>query len=346
MRFINHICFLLLFCLASNCYSISNNQERPQVFIFTDINIDQGDPDDRQSLVHLLWYADEVDIKGIVPDRWNAQGMEACQLAIDAYAQDYNTFAFKEKSYPTPEHVGNLLASDLEDALARFKHAADNATPENPLYVLVWGNMQNIGKALQNNPELAKNIRLITIGTGLKYGPEDEVAGEDCTVPNWNGPGRNTIYQNEEFDEMWWLEINWTYNGMFSGNGPKEMFEKLSSYGYMGSHMKYVTKNQEWAQYFRVGDTPSVLYVIDPNHDIDDPTQSSWAGKFKKPFPQERPNYYIDDNGPVEWNYADPCKTWENLKEMYEYNKSTLETGRPEMYEALLTKLDRIYGRS
>ncbi|MFW5759856.1 MAG: hypothetical protein ACOCXH_02615 [Cyclobacteriaceae bacterium] len=53
--------------------------------------------------------------------------------------------------------------------------------------------------------------------------------------------------------------------------------------------MQFVTKNQEWPQYFRVGDTPSVLYVIDPEHDIDGPTESSWAGKFKQPFPQMRP---------------------------------------------------------
>jgi hypothetical protein len=344
MSFINHISFLLLFFPGSWC-NLSHNQERPQAFIFTDINIDKGDPDDRQSLLHLLWYADEIDIKGIVPDRWNAQGMEACQLAVDAYAKDYRKFTFDEKGYPAPEHVRSLLASDREDAFARFKRAASNATADKPLYVLVWGNMNNISNALHDNPELTENIRLITIGTGLKYGPEDEVAGDDCTVLNWNGPGRNEIYGDEQFHDLWWLEINWTYNGMFSGNGPREMFEKLSSYGHMGEHMKFVTKNQEWAQYFRVGDTPSVLYVIDPEQDKDDPTHSSWAGKFKKPFPQKRPNYYTDDNGPVEWNYDDPCKTWTNLKEMYEYNKGTLEAERPEMYEALLAKLDRIYGR-
>jgi len=228
--------------------------------------------------------------------------MEASQMAIDAYASDYQRYNFMEKDYPDPEKIRGLLARDVADAIKRFKHTASAASSENPSYVLVWGNMKNFGKTLSQNPELAGNIRLITIGTGLKYGPQDEVAGDDCTVPNWNGPGRNQIYEDERFNDMWWLEINWTYNGMFSGDGPKEMFNKLSTYGELGEHMQFVTKNQEWAQYFRVGDTPSVLYVIDPDHDKDDPTKSSWAGKFKKPFPQERPNYYTDDNGPVEWN--------------------------------------------
>ena len=58
------------------------------------------------------------------------------------------------------------------------------------------------------------------------------------------------------------------------------MFHKLSKYGDLGEHIKDVVKNESWAQYFRVGDTPSVLYVIDQTHDLDNPTQSSWAGKL------------------------------------------------------------------
>lgn len=332
--------FLISF-LFFQCFNLFSQEIHPRVFVFTDINIDKGDPDDRQSLVHLLWYANELEIEGIVTDRWNAQGLEAAKMAIDAYAEDFSKFDFQKHGYPQPEKIRNLLAENDEDAILRLKNAALKGS--DPLYVLVWGNMKNFGKAIDRYPEIANHIRVITIGTGLKYGPEDEVAGDNCKEPNWNGPGRNEVFNNPRFDNMWWLEINWTYNGMFSGNGPKEMFNKLAEFGALGNHLKEVTKNQEWAQYFRVGDTPSVLYVIDSSHNPDDPTKSSWAGKFKKPFPEKRPNYYTDDNGPVEWNYADPCQTWNNLKEMYTYNKSTLEKERPEMYEALLKKLEKVY---
>ncbi|MFW6370381.1 MAG: hypothetical protein ACOC10_04160 [Bacteroidota bacterium] len=121
------------------------------------------------------------------------------------------------------------------------------------------------------------------------------------------------------------------------------MYQKLSDYGALGEHMLEVTKNQPWARYFRVGDTPSVLYVIDPGHDRDDPTESSWAGKFIKPFPEDRPNYYTDFNGPVAWDYENPCNTWENHVKMRDYAKSTLENERPAMYEALIKKLDSLY---
>jgi len=63
-----------------------------------------------------------------------------------------------------------------------------------------------------------------------------------------------------------------------------------------------------------------LLFLIDPAHDVEDPTSSSWAGKFKK-----------------------PCATWFNLKEMYSFNKSTLHKERAVMYESLLQKLDSLY---
>jgi len=332
-----------LFVLLSS----TSIESKPRVFIFTDINIDAGDPDDRQSLIHLLWYANELEIEGIVPGRWQAKGLEACQLAVEAYAKDYN-YTLKKKGYPKPEKINNLLATDLEDAIKKFENAASDN--DKPLYVLIWGNMRNFGKALRSKPELYQNIRVITIGTDLmmeanrKYLPESwKKTEKPCEQFNWNGHGRNEIFNDPRFNDMWWLEINWTYEGMFSGDDPREMFHKLSEYGALGQHMKEVVKNESWAQYFRVGDTPSVLYVIDPGHDLDDPTQSSWAGKFARPFPEERPNYYTDFNGHVKWNYKNPCETWENHVEMNNFAKSTLEKERPEMYKALLKKLDTVY---
>ena len=341
-------CLLIVLIITFTSLQEHLKAEKPRVFVFTDINIDSGDPDDRQSLIHLLWYANELEIEGIVPDRWHAQGLEACQLAVEAYAKDYNNYRLNKKGYPKPEKINNLLATDLDDAIKKFENAASEN--DKPLYVLIWGNMRNFGKAIRSNPGLSENIRVITIGTDLMMEANRKdlpdvwkKTEKPCEQYNWNGHGRNEIFNDPRFDKMWWLEINWTYEGMFSGEEPREMFDKLSEYGALGQHMKEVVKNESWAQYFRVGDTPSVLYVIDPGHDLNDPTKSSWAGKFTRPFPQERPNYYTDFNGPVKWNYKNPCETWENHIEMNTFAKSTLEKERPEMYEALLKKLDTVY---
>ncbi len=340
---------LLLGIFFWGCSVVKNDKSPlPRVFIFTDINIDSGDPDDRQSLIHLLWYANELDICGIVPDRWDAQGLEACLLVNEAYAKDYMTYGFAQKGYPTAEQIEKLFAKDLEHAIEMFAQAAADTSSE--LYVLIWGNMEVFGQALRRHPNLSNNIRVITIGTNLMM-EEDRphipqnwvVTTEPCTQYNWNGFGRNQIFNDQRFNNMWWLEMNWTYQGMFSGNEPVEMFEHLLRYGSLGAHMEEVVKNEPWARYFRVGDTPSVLYLIDPDNNLDDPTFGSWAGKYYKPFPIERPNYYTDYRGEVEWDYHNPCNTWQNHKAFRDVAKGTLEAQRPQMYQAMIEKLDRLY---
>lgn len=316
---------------------------KPRVMVLTDINNAGGDPDDKQSLIHLMWYANELDIRGIIPDRWKGKGYQATMEGLATYEQDYTSYGFAAKGFPTAQSIRDKVAPDETAAIKMLIQEA--MASDRPLYVLIWGQMRTFKKALFQAPEIAEKVRVLTIGTGRKYGPKDEVPGEDCNVVNWNGPGRNDIYQDSRFDAMWWLENNWTYNGMFSGERPSEMFQALLAYGKMGAHIKTVVKDHPWAQYFRVGDTPSVLYLIDPNHDWNDPRESSWAGKFNRPFPLSRPNYYTDHAGDIDWDYADPCNTWENLQAMYAHNKHTLEVRREDMYQALLARLDDLYGK-
>ena len=95
---------------TSSCKS--QGKSKPRVFIFTDVNIDQGDPDDRQSLIHLMWYADEVQIEGIVPDRWNAGGYKAVELVMDAYTKDYDELGFENLGYPQVDAVRAKVAKD------------------------------------------------------------------------------------------------------------------------------------------------------------------------------------------------------------------------------------------
>jgi Protein of unknown function (DUF1593) len=338
---------LLLIGFGFIFFATGKAKENPRVFIFTDINIDSGDPDDRQSLIHLLWYANELQIEGIVPDRWNAKSVEACELVIDAYSRDYLKFSFDKKNYPIPDDLRKIVANNMDESFRLFGSAVSDT--RSPLYVLVWGTMGSLSKILLAHPEYSKNIRLITIGTGLmleediKHMPPDWEKSKPCEQLNWNGSGRNVIYNNPQFNAMWWLEMNWSYSGMFTGTEPQIMFNELSRFGSLGQHIKEVVKNEAWAQYFRVGDTPSVLYVIDTNHDFDNPTQSSWAGKFSKPIPSVKPHYYTDYSGSREWDYLNPCNTWKNHKLIRDEAANTLTNRRPEMYNALLEKLKSIY---
>jgi hypothetical protein len=315
--------------------------EKTPVIITTDVNHAGGDPDDKQSLIHLLWHADQLDIRAIIPERWTGQGFEATMDVIDAYSQDLERWHWDQQGFPNPDSIRARVGKDLSDAKRKIVYELE--LTDQFVYVLVWGNMKIIKDILFEHPELSKKVRLLTIGTGLKYGPRDEVKGDDCDVPNWNGSGRNEFYLDDRFRDIWWVENNWTYNGMFMGEGPSSMLDSLATFGSMGHLIKYTVKDHDWAQYFRVGDTPSVLYLLDKSHDPDHPEQTSWAGKFKKPFPKERPNYYTDDCGDIAWDYKNPCNSWQLVEQMYAYNKSTLYSQREEMYQQLLMKLHQMY---
>jgi len=153
------------------------------------------------------------------------------------------------------------------------------------------------------------------------------------------------IYDDPRFDKLWWLENDWAYNGMFEGEEPGELLEELKDYGALGHYIWNVVQAHEWAHYFRAGDTPTLLYLLEPGVHIDDPATSSWAGRFTRPCPESRPNYWIDDAGIEDWDYAHPENSWENAKEVYDYRVNGLLESRDEMYGAFRQKLQELYNR-
>ncbi len=212
--------------------------------------------------------------------------------------------------------------------------------------------MNVVATALKCDPTIAGSLRLFTIATNLMY--EDKNGG-DGEKPNWNGASRDEVF--ETYPELWWVESDWTYNAMFDrpefeagepvGGPPVELLRQLASVGgALGAHIKDVVAHERvrWARYFRGGDTPSVLYVIDADHDLDDPTEGSWAGRYHKPFPDERPQYWTGIDGAAEWNYAEPRLTWANGSVVFAARKQTLLDRCPAMYVAFLEKVRRLYG--
>ena len=39
------------------------------------------------------------------------------------------------------------------------------------------------------------------------------------------------IVEDPRFRDLWWVEIDWTYNGMFVGEEPAEMLQQVKAYG-------------------------------------------------------------------------------------------------------------------
>lgn len=121
---------------------------RPRILIETDAG---GDPDDEQSLVRFLLYANEFDVEGIIANRRQARdgenqntertGFGIVARLIDAYGACHDRLAKHDPRYPTAEALRRITVrgdSDRDDAL-NLVIAAVDSSDSRPLWYSNWG---------------------------------------------------------------------------------------------------------------------------------------------------------------------------------------------------------------
>src|SRR5699024_9451958 len=80
--------------------------DRYRVVVSTDIG--GTDPDDFQSMVHLLLYADVLDIEGLISSPYGPGRKEDILRVIDYYEQDYSNLKTYSDNYPTPDELRQI----------------------------------------------------------------------------------------------------------------------------------------------------------------------------------------------------------------------------------------------
>jgi len=108
------ICFGAAPCLAQ--------EPRPRVIIETDAG---GDPDDEQSLVRFLVYANEFDIEGIIANRPVARdrenknpirdGLGIVRAQVNAYGQCYANLVQHDPRFPKPDQLLARTVAGYDD---------------------------------------------------------------------------------------------------------------------------------------------------------------------------------------------------------------------------------------
>ena len=181
---------------------------KPRVFVTSDIG--GSDNDDDQSMVHLLLYADKLDIRGLGSSAPGSGRASDIHQVIDAYAKDFGTLRTHSGDYPTPEALRGVVhqgATEHQPAAGFSKAtAASNAIIANaragseadPLYVLTWGAIGDVAQALHDAPDIASKIRVISIGVNQ----QDPNAGR-YMMENWKG-------------EVWWIDNQTSFRGMYA----------------------------------------------------------------------------------------------------------------------------------
>lgn len=79
----------------------ASDTARPRVLVSTDIG--GTDPDDYQSMVHLLVYADRFDIEGLISSPYGPGRKQHILDVIDRYSRDYPNLKTHSDLYPAPE---------------------------------------------------------------------------------------------------------------------------------------------------------------------------------------------------------------------------------------------------
>jgi hypothetical protein len=269
-------------------------------------NDQKSDPDDMQSMVRFLLYANEFDIEGLIASSGTFANKATKQYildVIDRYEMVYDKLKKHDPLYPTPgklrsvtfegcsgtwgkkgtENIGEGKDSEASDALIAI---VDKPDPR-PVYIGVWGDCSVVAQAVWKVHDKRSDAETEVFLSKLRI---HQIATQDGTI-GW---------LRDNFPNLFIIHSHRTYQGMFGGRDP------ISDLAWVNENVR-----QEHGPLCDVyphegmgctgvceGDSPSFLWLVSANrglNDPDDPTQESWGGQFKKDGDK---NHYLDGPGP------------------------------------------------
>ena len=267
--------FLVAVLALSCCLSACNStHEKPKYRVLISTDIGGTDPDDNQSMAHLLMYSDSYRLEGIISSPSYGDGnKEEILRMIDLYEKDLPALRTQYPDLMSPDALRAITKQgrkgaapmcgyeELTEGSEWIVQCARQSTDE-PLYVLVWGGLEDVAQALHDAPDIADKIRIYWIGG-----------------PNKKWSVNSYLYVVEHHPNLWFIECNAAYRGFIASRGEEPDYEDffdrvMADAGHLGPDFgNYYEGN------IKMGDTPSLLYVMqgDPN----DPTSESWGGKFE-----------------------------------------------------------------
>jgi hypothetical protein len=304
-----------------------------RVFVSTDLG---GDPDDIQSLVHLLHYSDVLRLEGIVSSPGPGARNDAVKTAEWVKRTDLDYLVDKgyrelmreeevlrliRQGSRAPEQPRTNGANEASELLIECARRESDAC----LWVLAWGSLTDIAQALHDAPDIADVIRLNSIG-GYNTAADPD--------------SRRFIYQHlgDRWPHLWWIE-----DGMFPGNFKLPPFfgywydaDPGGEYGSVAFLQRVIrgrgTRSRNRfgdvlgnafptgrqgklgrIDILKEGDSPTFMYLLSSAvggvGDPDDPERESWGGRWRRPFPNSFPQYYTDLDSKPEV-YWDEIRKW------------------------------------
>ena len=176
------------------------------------------DPDNEQSLIHLLFFADRFQWEGIVGEGGTncgglprGQNTDIILRVLDAYQQDYSTLRQHAPTFPPPASLRAIVHqgvnnSDDSGVPARATAASDalvavaRRPDPRPLWVVTGGSLSDVSRALHDAPDIVPTLRVYSIGsTNTRHDPHSR------------------RHLRSAYPKLWWIESNSTFRGVYSG---------------------------------------------------------------------------------------------------------------------------------
>jgi hypothetical protein len=269
---------------------ITQPNQKNRVIILTDI---EADPDDTQSMVRLLLYSNEIDIKGLIATTsvWKKTSVapESIIKIIQAYGKVQPNLKIHEAGFPDAETllmkvkqglpkygmlgVGDGNDSEGSDWIIKVIEEKD----ERPLWISVWGGVNTLAQALykikntKSETEEKKSISKLRV-----YTISDQ---DDSGI--WirrNFPDLFYIVSpGDDYGSATWSAINSIVDGvnnnMISNLWLAQNIQQ--DHGPLGAAYPDVAYGME-------GDTPSWLSLI-PNglNEAEHPDWGGWGGRYE-----------------------------------------------------------------
>lgn len=278
---------------------------------FPPFPVTNSDPDDVQSMVRFLLYANEFDIEGLIAAA-GTFGMVAekknIHRVLDKYDQVVANLKKHDPKYPSTDYlrsvtyegkgnnhgvkirwgcnkqnanqiIGAGKDSEASDAII----AAAMKNDPRPIYIGVWGGPREIAQAIWNVQNKGSKAELNKIISKLRV---YLILCQDST-DGW-------LVKN--FPKLHIIQSRYTYQGMFKV-GSRQWAEQniIKNHGPLCAI--YPPKAMGGAGVIE-GDSPTFMYLISAAkgiNDPEDPTQPSWGGQYKRVG--NGTNHYIDGPG-------------------------------------------------
>ncbi len=280
--------------------------ERPRILITTDIG--GTDPDDNQSMMHFLLYCNEFDTEGLIssPSYGDGNDREIIRM-IGLYEQDLPTLKQHAEGWPTADQLRSVTKQGRRGAapLCGYSTATEGSDwivkcarkeDKRPLYILVWGGLDDVAQALHDAPDIASKVRIHWIG-----GPNKK----------WSLP--SYCYIVEHFPSLWFIENNESYRGFIANYKNKDKHHAgfydyyVEGAGHLGADFYNYLEGRP-----KLGDTPTLLYMLDGDPAV--PERESWGGSFVKISYSSRAVFTrptivrdtIQRDGVIEWQFKGP----------------------------------------